>query len=239
MSWHYLQGLEEVSSEAICWDGERFAPSSLTSTLNGYCLPDSETESCRDSQSGMMCKPLMESLGEAASMLSAEDSLAKTFPPRVKARESLARDQGCGPKWRGSLVKLSQDGSWWKIHPFSLLADSEPFCGTWPKWGTMRNGECLERIALASAIKGTASGLWPSPRKSNPGSRPNGKGGKVLSEEVAISIGLKMRGEYKKTGIQLNPAWVEWLMGWPIGWTDLQELGMDKYQEWLLVHSQS
>ena len=28
---------------------------------------------------------------------------------------------------------------------------------------------------------------------------------------------------------QLNPSWVEWLMGWPIGWTDLKPLEMDKF----------
>ena len=27
---------------------------------------------------------------------------------------------------------------------------------------------------------------------------------------------------------QLNPSWVAWLMGWPIGWTDLKPLEMDK-----------
>ena len=35
------------------------------------------------------------------------------------------------------------------------------------------------------------------------------------------------------TGGQLNPTWVEWLMGWPLGWTDLRPLEMDKYQQWL------
>jgi DNA (cytosine-5)-methyltransferase 1 len=29
-------------------------------------------------------------------------------------------------------------------------------------------------------------------------------------------------------GGQLNPTWVEWLMGWPPGWTDLKPLEMDK-----------
>jgi len=29
-------------------------------------------------------------------------------------------------------------------------------------------------------------------------------------------------------GGQLNPPWVEWLMGWPIGFTDLKPLEMDK-----------
>jgi hypothetical protein len=29
-------------------------------------------------------------------------------------------------------------------------------------------------------------------------------------------------------GGQLNPTWVEWLMGWTLGWTDLKPLAMDK-----------
>ena len=34
----------------------------------------------------------------------------------------------------------------------------------------------------------------------------------------------------------LNPTWVEWLMGWPIGWTDLKPLEMDKFQQWQHSH---
>lgn len=29
-------------------------------------------------------------------------------------------------------------------------------------------------------------------------------------------------------GGQLNPTWVEWLMGWPLGWTDLRPLATDR-----------
>lgn len=38
---------------------------------------------------------------------------------------------------------------------------------------------------------------------------------------------------------RLNPAWVEWLMGWPIGWTGLPPLAMDKFREWLQQHGVS
>ena len=31
------------------------------------------------------------------------------------------------------------------------------------------------------------------------------------------------------TGGKLNPMWVEWLMGWPLGWTDLKPLETVKY----------
>jgi DNA (cytosine-5)-methyltransferase 1 len=32
----------------------------------------------------------------------------------------------------------------------------------------------------------------------------------------------------EQIGGSLNPTWVEWLMGWPLGWTDLKPLETDK-----------
>lgn len=40
-------------------------------------------------------------------------------------------------------------------------------------------------------------------------------------------------------GGALNPPWVEWLMGWPIGWTDLEPLEMVKFRWWQQLHSAS
>lgn len=37
-------------------------------------------------------------------------------------------------------------------------------------------------------------------------------------------------------GGALNPPWVEWLMGWPIGWTDCERLAMDRFRWWLRSH---
>ena len=56
---------------------------------------------------------------------------------------------------------------------------------------------------------------WPTPRAGNPGSRPNGKGGKILAEEVKRSV--------PQVSGQLNPDWVEALMGYPHGWTDINK----------------
>lgn len=36
---------------------------------------------------------------------------------------------------------------------------------------------------------------------------------------------------------RLNPAFVEWLMGWSIGWTAFGPLGTESYQSWLDTHS--
>ena len=35
---------------------------------------------------------------------------------------------------------------------------------------------------------------------------------------------------------QLSPDWVEWLMGWPIGWTASAPLATDKFRQWCASH---
>ena len=59
---------------------------------------------------------------------------------------------------------------------------------------------------------------WGTPKVQDPrhALRDRGKGN--LGEQVS---GLHNGGK-------LNPTWVEWLMGWPLGWTDLKPLEMDK-----------
>jgi hypothetical protein len=40
----------------------------------------------------------------------------------------------------------------------------------------------------------------------------------------------------KMDGGTLNPKWVEWLMGWPLEWTNLDASETDKYRQWLCLH---
>jgi len=39
-----------------------------------------------------------------------------------------------------------------------------------------------------------------------------------------------------KTNGALNPDWVEWLMGLPIGWTELKPLETDRFLSWKHLH---
>ena len=55
------------------------------------------------------------------------------------------------------------------------------------------------------------------------------------SLSFAVSREEKAEGRHIQHG-QLNPPWVEWLMGWPIGWTDLKPLAMDKFHQWWRLH---
>lgn len=234
MSWHYLQGLEEVSSEAICWDGKRFAPSSGQTTLAGYCLPGSETESCQSSQSGTMYRHLTASLGKAESMLSRVDSLAKTFQPQGKVQGSKAHDLECGFTWQGSFVRWDRDSSSWKTPQCSLLAGLDEFSATWPKWGTMQNGECWVQEMLGDSTSETGYGFLPTPIKSD------GSGGGCLRSKNGREYNLRdwwANKGFGKSRQSRKPEFWEWVMGWPMGWTELKPLEMDKFLLWRQLQS--
>lgn len=246
MSWHFLQGQEEVSSEAICWDGERFAPSSGPTILGGYCLPDSETGSCLDSRFGMMSKHSTETLGEGESMLSQVDSHARTSAQPAMALESMGQGLECGFTWQESFARYDRDSSLWKTPQCSLLEGLDVFSETWPRWGTMRNGECLERPMLEPRIIATEYGSWPTPLKTDgfavgwcETSIRRKERGETRPSGAHIGTGLRY---FRKTGQYLtggypNPALTEWLMGWPTSWTDLQPQEMDKFRRWQQQHS--
>jgi len=47
--------------------------------------------------------------------------------------------------------------------------------------------------------------------------------GKKGTQKSLTTIVVDEEGGRKQTTGQLNPTWVEWLMGYPIGWTDLKD----------------
>lgn len=52
-----------------------------------------------------------------------------------------------------------------------------------------------------------------------------------------VGAGLVAQVEQSCANGLLNPTWVEWLMGWPIGWTALEDLATDRFREWSSQHS--
>ena len=228
MSWLFSQALVEEYSEDTSSDGEQSAPLSGNLTQQAYCAPDKMTGFSRLSRFGMTYKPLTASRGEELLTLYRADFRAKTSAQLEKEQELKESAAGCGEKWRASFTKYSPDLRLWKTHQCSLLGDLEPFLETWPQWGLMRDGECWEQQTLAQTIKGTEFGLLvkvPTPTCHN-------------SKEGAYPAEFKRKTPSLAThaGGKLNPTWVEWLMGWPLGWTDLKPLETDKYQQWRHSH---
>lgn len=163
MSYTYLQEQGEESSVDNFKDIPAYVLSRLNLTQDKSYCNGSETESCQNSQYGMISEHSMEHLGEEKSTSFAEDFLAKTFPQLEKELESRANALGFGERWPGWLAKYDQDLSLWKTPQCSLLEDYIEFSETWPKWGMMRDGVCWELTTSVRHIEERESGYWPTP----------------------------------------------------------------------------
>ena len=224
MSWHYLQDLEEEFSLQNYLDGIPSAQWRSTNTVGKCYFKDKETRSCQGFLSGMTLEHSMENHGEEKSTLSQEDSHVKTSAKQTKNKKDLMEDiQVFGLSLRESLEKLGLHTFSSKMFQICGIKDSDKSCSSLPTWGIMLDGEFSELLILKHRIKESECGLWlPTPTEHIY------KEGGYPAEYRRKSLGLGA-----VAGGPLNPEWVEWIMGWPIGWTDLNPLGMDKYQSWL------
>jgi hypothetical protein len=261
MSWLYSQALVEEYLGDISSDGEPSVQLSGNPTQLAYCAPDKMMAFSRLSRFGMTFKPLTADRGEALLTSYLADFHARISPQLEREQESLASDQVCGEKWQGSFAKFDPDTHSLRTHQCSLLEDSMSSCQTLPAWGLMRDGECWEQPTLELRIRGTESGLRPTPtvngnynRKGLSPTSGDGLATAVMKWPTPRTKGmcggtgswelLKKNTTIKEAramgagnGGTLNPTWVEWLMGWPLEWTDLKPLETDKFQQWQQQHS--
>jgi hypothetical protein len=77
-------------------------------------------------------------------------------------------------------------------------------------------------INLAGAVAN-----WPTPQASDNRNRGN-MSNPSIQRRVARGKQIMLSQSLHPISGQLNPTWVEWLMGWPIGHTDLKPLATDK-----------
>lgn len=201
----------------------------LNLTAEKSCCKDSEMESCHGSQSGMTCEHSTASLGADSLIACVEDSHAKILAqPEVQTEKDWkVQEVDSGLKWREWFVKFDHDTSSWKIPQLSFFEGLEESLGIWIRWGMMRHGECFRLAMLEHDMSVRGCGLLPMI-------------GTPLKTQRSRSEDFMSRArnpfELCPKGYLPSPKWVERLMGWPDGWTDLQPLGMDKFQVWLDSH---
>jgi hypothetical protein len=152
---------------------------------------------------------------------SREVSPAKIFPSLVKALGWTVSARDSGSNMRASLASYDHGTRSWRTWQLSLTAGLIEWLGTWPKRGMTRNG-CLYALPiLARPTKGKDSGSWPTPTKSW------GKHGIGVSRTGRGRYGKGKREKALSTGqTNIDPGLVEWLQGYPIGWTELGREGM-------------
>jgi len=113
----------------------------------------------------------------------------------------------------------------------------------------MTPAEFVRMWSTPNAVDGLQGGTTQGNRKSpnlsiavkqfpTPQASDNRNRGNADTPAIArrIAAGKQVMLTMTVSGGQLNPTWVEWLMGWPLGWTDLKPLAMVKYQQWRQQH---
>ena len=109
----------------------------------------------------------------------------------------------------------------------------------WPtpsasSYGTNQGGASGRTGKVRPSLETMArQGMWPTPaagnRKGTGGGHP-GLGGGTGNKRKLVAMGMEAMG----TG-QLNPDWVEYLMGWPVGWSSSSPLPDSAWADWLLA----
>ena len=77
--------------------------------------------------------------------------------------------------------------------------------------------------ALADAVA-----MWPTPTAQD--AKNNGAPSQMMRNTKPLNA---------EVGGALNPTWVEWLMGWPLGWTDCAASATAKFRQWLNLHGEN
>jgi hypothetical protein len=284
----YLQALGEGYLRISCSDINQSPPLKSIHIASKSYQRGKKTVHFPGFQFLMMSLNLTESRGLDYAISSQAVFPAKILVPLEKAQELTESAPTSGGKWHESFAKYNHATRSWKTRQCSLLEDFTEFSGTWPKWGSMRNGVCSAQLTAVHRICGKEFGWLPTPVKSDATTgaiigkndsfymtktgmprkvNQNGKDGSVgLGRLVQLQAqkfptptksaakgassnrppGHPRHNDSLCTAVEmatgeltgrLNPQWVEWLMGWPIGWTGLKHLETDKFPEWRQQHS--
>jgi hypothetical protein len=302
MSWHFSLALEAAFSAASSSAGAPSAPWNSAPIAPKSSCSARMTGTCHRSPSGMMFVPSTDVRGAELLTWYLAGFPVQTSAPPAEAPASPESSPAYGWRWPGSSARYDRATRSWRTRQCSLLEGSDVYSETWPRWGSMRDGElCLLKTPVLFTYE-RGSGLLPTPtaneggynqspsphaavrptlstmarrnliRIPTPRANDAEKRGQIDAEnprnglagfvrrlptprasdgEKCSSLSQKRQMDGRKadslpeitrreTGSGLlNPTWVEWLMGWPLGWTALEPLEMDRYREWFSWHGRS
>ena len=82
-----------------------------------------------------------------------------------------------------------------------------------------KNMDTANQMSLSTSVR-----MWPTPVARD--HKGGYQGGRIRNGKVSwdsLDVAVQHTDNQEKTGGQLNPMFVEWLMGYPKGWTDLKD----------------
>jgi hypothetical protein len=149
------------------------------------------------------------------SELSAVDSPARTSVTQASAPVLPEPVPDCGGQWCVPFAWYDRSTSSWRTWQRCLVEGWGRYLETWPRAGMTRNGIAYRRAPLVPLTRGTGSSSFATPTVRDAKTKGGSSYGRSLSREL---IGYP------------NPAFVEWLMGFPAQWAMVE--GISKSQHW-------
>jgi hypothetical protein len=221
-----------LQEQAADYSPTLFSDMSQLSLLNGTPIVAKSSESEPPKGGSQDCTCSRETFGCSTHtngreewIASMQDSLASLIPLQENAKATLMIETS-GPKLSESLGRFAQDGCFLKMFLELFQTDSSELSSvTWPSSGMMRNGRCWELTRLVPRIGEKDGSLWPtltaSPRGATTAER-NAKRLGGVSLESALARWESPTNRKDGPGVHggLNPNFLEWFMGFPIGWTE-------------------
>lgn len=231
MSWLFSQALAEEYSVDTSLAGEQFAQLNVMPTPHKFSRNDKMMEFSDLSRFGLTCAVLTENRGVELLMSFLAGFRARILAQPAEVLESTVTNLDSGGEWQESSTRYDRDSHSWKTHHCLLEEDLHESSVTLPKLGSIVSGVVFQQKNLARLISETVCG-WSGEMFATPQARDYRSGSLDRWNDPRRSRNLN-----DQVGGLLNPRWEEWLMGWPIGWTELKPLAMDKFREWQLQHS--
>jgi hypothetical protein len=161
------------------------------------------------------------------SISSAGGSHASRSPTPDSCSESPT-SAGRGRGWKPSYAEFDPDTFWWRTFQlwFEMSELSEPPSVTFTSSGSMRNGQLYERPTSEHHIRVDGSTCWPTPRATGADHMITWarveKGIHRSQLEDYLGCQHMAAGGQRVSGLNVNPEWIDWLMGFPPRWTDCE-----------------
>lgn len=217
MSWLYSRALVEDYSPATYLVGEQSAQLSAIGTPQAYLYNGKMIEYSSLSQFGMTFEHLTRPRGAAVLTSFLVASHVKRLA-RLLGGEITPSTYGlkCAQLWQVQGLDLSL----LKTYP---CGPSTPPATILKRWVTRPKQLPCQRQTWVRTMYGKDIGYLHTPT-----TKANYSAQSMQKHPCARAF-VTVFG-------RPSPTNQEWLMGWPIGWTDLQPLEMDKFRLWLSAH---
>lgn len=142
---------------------------------------------------------------------SQEVSPVKMFPQRENESGFEASEADFGLRCCEWFASYDHKSSSWRTSQGCLIEGRTRFTGRWPRSVLMLAGKCYRAACLVRHTHAKECSLWPVPTASRGGGNAGGSGSRAKARKNGTYVSER-----------LNPELQEWLMGFPIGWTDVK-----------------